>query len=800
MIRLSLKNKTALLTITMLFLLMGCITIGIWGLRQIHICEHHAEIADKIHYSFNELCLLFEKTLMGPHDFLIHGNKNEKDVFAADYKKLVDTTENIKRKCTETENLPVEIREVLGRTKAIILKVKERLPEFRMVALEILTLDFIGESYKAGFYMEEMDLSAGEIQSDLQKGNMLLTQLEEKSRSQIHEIYTRVQALFLLFGITALFFATLLGWYLVRSITLPLSNLLIATEKITNGDLAVRAKVETNDELGELAVHFNTMVNELAIAQEHMSEIFQGSGSAMWVIDKDFNICNCNAQMEAFIGVPHEKTAGKKCYELFSNRSCGTENCVMRRIFRGEERIEKQTIKETIDGRRIPVELVATTFKKEGKAIGVIESFRDITNQKAAEDALRQGEEKLEGIVSSITDHMSMMDSEYNIVWANDVAKRLFGPDLDGKKCYRAYHGYEKHCEPCIVKKTFEDGKSHEHETQVITPNGTRMSFWCTASVALRNEDETPRWVVEVSRNITERQQAEEELKTFAKRLEQMNHKLKENQAHLVQSEKMASIGQLAAGVAHEINNPVGFVTSNLGTLADYVGTFKELLVHYERLTETIGTNNIEQQKDILKQIEELIQKEDLSYVIEDIDHLLSESQEGTHRVKEIIQNLKDFARADEGELKEANINDGIEATLKIVWNELKYKCEVKKELGELPLIPCYLGQLNQVFMNLLVNAAQAIRERGEITIRTETVDGEVVIKITDTGEGIPPERLSKVFDPFFTTKPVGEGTGLGLAISYGIVEKHNGTIEVESELGKGTTFTLRLPTVGYGE
>jgi signal transduction histidine kinase len=151
----------------------------------------------------------------------------------------------------------------------------------------------------------------------------------------------------------------------------------------------------------------------------------------------------------------------------------------------------------------------------------------------------------------------------------------------------------------------------------------------------------------------------------------------------------------------------------------------------------------------------------------------------------------------DESQAKEADINEGIEATLKIVWNELKYKCAVNKSLKPLPRIRCYLGQLNQVFMNLLVNAAQAIPEKGEINIETETINGHIVIRISDTGSGIPPEIIPKLFDPFFTTKPAGKGTGLGLAISSGIIQKHNGTIDVESTIGKGTTFTIRLPLHG---
>ena len=286
---------------------------------------------------------------------------------------------------------------------------------------------------------------------------------------------------------------------------------------------------------------------------------------------------------------------------------------------------------------------------------------------------------------------------------------------------------------------------------------------------------------------IAKRKEAEQQLTCAYERL-------KENQTQLVHSEKMASLGQLAAGVAHEINNPVGFVTSNLGTLAEYTEVFTRLLDAYQTLTDQLSPDQSAAGQDILHGITEIRETEDLDFIREDIDALVAESLNGMHRVKEIVQGLKSFARVDEAEMQIADVNEGIEATLKVVWNELKYKCKVHTKLKALPQIRCYPGQLNQVFMNLLVNAAHAMEERGAITIETEMTDSDVVIRISDTGVGIPEEHLSKLFNPFFTTKPVGEGTGLGLSISYGIIQKHGGRIEVDSAVGRGTTFTIYLP------
>jgi signal transduction histidine kinase len=257
----------------------------------------------------------------------------------------------------------------------------------------------------------------------------------------------------------------------------------------------------------------------------------------------------------------------------------------------------------------------------------------------------------------------------------------------------------------------------------------------------------------------------------------------------LLQSEKMAAIGQLAAGIAHEINNPVGFVTSNLGTLDNYKQDMLEILDAYEAL-EVACTSD----ETALLKIRALKQQKDIGFLRTDIGQLISESRQGMARVSKIVSDLKDFAHAENKEWLWTDLNSGLDSTLNIVWNEIKYHCTLNKAYGDIPKVFCIPSQINQVLMNLLVNAAQAIPEKGEITIRTGQVGDEVFIAIADTGGGIPAGNLTRIFEPFFTTKPVGKGTGLGLAISFDIVKQHKGRIEVESTVGKGTTFTVWLP------
>ena len=286
-----------------------------------------------------------------------------------------------------------------------------------------------------------------------------------------------------------------------------------------------------------------------------------------------------------------------------------------------------------------------------------------------------------------------------------------------------------------------------------------------------------------------ERKRSDEYLQRTNQDLKTTNERLHETQNQLLQAEKMASIGQLAAGVAHEINNPIGYVHSNLGTLEKYLREVFLVLAAYEAAEAALAP-------EALGALRALKQKADLAFLREDIGSLMSESKDGITRVKKIVQDLKDFSHVGaQDEWQWANLHQGIESTLNIVNNEIKYKAQVIKKYGELPEIECLPSQLNQVFLNLLVNAGHAIEERGTITIRSGMADeNEAWIEIADTGKGIAPEHLNRIFDPFFTTKPVGKGTGLGLSLSYGIVQKHGGRIEVESALGKGTTFRIRLP------
>ena len=413
---------------------------------------------------------------------------------------------------------------------------------------------------------------------------------------------------------------------------------------------------------------------------------------------------------------------------------------------------------------------------------GAVISHNDITQIRM----LDRARARFAQLTDASTDAILIVDPEGGVDYANDAAQRLAGASPGD-----APDAVERLVDRAALAIAAADG-AWRGEVMLHTRDDAEIPV---LQDVRRHEPPSAgeaAYFTIVLHDISAEKARENELHNRNVELSLAYTHLKSAQDQLLQSEKMASIGQLAAGVAHEINNPIGYVHSNLGTLRDYTRNLFQLLTSYEAALAEAPIADAKR-----RELDDLRGRLEIDFLAQDLPQLVSESAEGIERVRKIVQDLKDFSHVGAGDAWETvDLHRGLDSTLNIVWNEIKYKAEVTKEYGNLPPVQCLPSQLNQVYMNLLVNAAQSMRSRGAIRIATGTRDDCVWVKISDTGSGIPEANIPRLFDPFFTTKPVGQGTGLGLSLSYGIVKKHNGRIDVESQVGVGTTFTIVLPIV----
>ncbi|MBS4097022.1 MAG: cache domain-containing protein [Sulfuricella sp.] len=434
----------------------------------------------------------------------------------------------------------------------------------------------------------------------------------------------------------------------------------------------------------------------------------------------------------------------------------------------------RQHLEEEVALRTVELRAANTQLKEE------------LVERRKLSEALRQSDEAI----------VIIGDLELNFIYVNPAFDRLFGYTLaevagQSISILAPPNGLVTPAETVRIAR--EEGR-FRGETLRRSKDGRNIPVLVNVSPVYGEDGEIVSYVATMT-DLTELKHAEAdararlaELTRANMELKELNNKLGLAQSQLLQSEKLASIGQLAAGVAHEINNPIGYVYSNLGTLAKYLPDFLSVLDAYEQAEPSLDEASREKMRSVKAAV-------DLAFLRQDVQAILDESLDGINRVKKIVQDLKDFSHVDEEvQWRMEDLHRGLDSTLNVVWNELKYKCTVNKEYGELPLVECLLPQLNQVFVNLLVNAAQSIEEQGTITLRTGTAGERVWLEVADTGKGISAENLSRIFDPFFTTKPIGKGTGLGLSVSYSIVQKHHGEINVESTVGIGTTFRIGLP------
>lgn len=326
--------------------------------------------------------------------------------------------------------------------------------------------------------------------------------------------------------------------------------------------------------------------------------------------------------------------------------------------------------------------------------------------------------------------------------------------------------------------------------------------YWAWGNIsAVKNQWGEVTHFLNIQEDITQRKAMEDELQQRAIELESALQRLSETQMTLIQREKMAGIGQLAAGVAHEINNPLGFVMSNFTIMGKYISQVSHVVASYQQINKMLSNDDVAMAKELAENMSAQTKATKLSFVLEDLPALLQESEDGLKRISQIIRGLQSFARVYQSdEWEEYNLMEGIHNTLVMAHNEIEHVADIQLNLQKVPTLIALGGQLHQVLLNIILNATYAIKaaktlEKGKIKIATWQQDNWVFCSISDTGTGIPDHILAKIFEPFFTTKPIGEGTGLGLGIAYDIiVNKHKGKILVDSIVGQGTTFTIQLP------
>jgi PAS domain S-box-containing protein len=497
----------------------------------------------------------------------------------------------------------------------------------------------------------------------------------------------------------------------------------------------------------------------------------------------------CNQAYEKFSGMPRESIVGKTVYDLYPNDTADAYT---------------QMDKELLDHPGLQVyELESGTncivtktlfTNTDGTPLGIIGVLTDITDQRRAEELLKMSDAYFHSLTESSQDCIAHISLEGVLLDMNDAGLQLNGFDSPAE--IASLHLTEMifsdraAVEDAIRKAGSGETVSIRYMSQDKKGNSI---WWDTKLTPVSDFDHTVRSILVVSRDITEQKRAEDAVAQKNSELEKAYAELKAAQSQILQQEKMASVGQLAAGVAHEINNPMGFIISNINTFRKYMVRIWEytdaltcIINDQAKLSGSALPASVGEKKRALK----------IDFIAEDIESLINESLDGADRVKKIVQDLKGFSRIDEAEYKPADINAGIESTINIVWNELKYKANLVRDYGDIPLTKCNPGQLNQVFMNLLMNASQALPDRGEIKLKTWHESGIIFIQISDTGCGMTPEVQKRIFEPFYTTKDVGKGTGLGLSIAYDIIKKHSGEINVSSTVGKGTTFSISIPIV----
>lgn len=610
----------------------------------------------------------------------------------------------------------------------------------------------------------------------------------------------------------------------------------------------VRLRLSIKRILKEASVrksHKQTL-SEYLVYNSFLTDSFDSTGDGIIMADKKGKIIMINKIAQKYTGWLQQEAFGESLSKVFRiiNKKSGLpiKNPIDKALRFGKAfMLESDTvlISKDLTERYVSASCAPIITKTDGIA-GIIIVFRDITRIRKIEKEVISEKKNLSVIFDAAPVGMMILDQNASVKKANMAIYKIAGKeivnlaeskrigdifDCPNRNLCKGGCGYSDKCEACginiIIKeacdnKKFINNKDIEYSVYV---NNNREKIWLRVNSVPIIMNEKPHILVIID-DITGLKRLQEELKDSNIELKSTLEELKMAQNHLIQQEKLAGIGQLAAGVAHEINNPLGFVMSNFETLKKYIFKYKKMLDAYSELRKELmelGDVDITNSskwiniaylskwfgkiKSRLDDICSLEQKENINFIAEDLEELYCDTSEGLGRIGKIIMGLRMFSRVDQqNEMSEYDLNEGIQNTLIVANNEIKYYAKVEVDLQEIPLIYANGGQINQVLLNLIINAVHAIKSRdsekmGLIKISTYNDDNFVYCSIEDNGIGIEECNISKIFDPFFTTKSIGAGTGLGLSISYDIItNKHGGQLLVKSTKGEGSIFTIKLP------
>ena len=544
---------------------------------------------------------------------------------------------------------------------------------------------------------------------------------------------------------------------------------------------------------------FEERISELTLANQQLQRHVDSVPCIVVALDTEGCISMINRAGCALLGQPESALLGKAWFERFLPQPGGSSVILplFRQLVAGDsqvkEKLSEYPVLDSTSQPRLMAWHTGMLTDATGRIVGTLSSGEDITEQRLAEAAIAESRNLLLKIIDTVPARVFWKDPELRFLGCNTAFAQDGGmqhrDDVIGKDDYQMAWAAQADFYRADDRAVMASGVARlSFEEQQTTASGETV--WLrTSKIPLINDHNETFGVLGVYEDITEYRRIEADNRVHMAELTALNSMLIDAQNEMLRSVKMASVGQLAAGVAHEIDNPFTFINSHLVALKGHVRDLLNVLEAYRNAEPALAAHS-----DLMAAIEQVKSAANLEFLQQDILNLITESLDGVHRAKTIVENFKDFSRVHTTEWRPANLEKCLESTLNIVWNEIKYKATIKKTYAGIPDIECLAPQLNQVFLNLLVNAVQAIDERGVITLRTGFDEQTVWVEVGDTGKGIEPENLDRIFEPFFTTKPAGKGTGLGLSLAHSIVQRHSGQLQARSKVGKGTVFRVTLP------